>query len=146
MNQPPDKSQPTFLGRYIDLYRELCGGYPTLGNQEIEVLRRLVEEAPPSTEAPPESPVPYLNFVSDEPLEVIEANECQHHVLDLSTSRFRRLFNELHKLKRSVPSAIGTSIPKPDAAVATGAKSVQLSYFKDGEREKALEAFKRWLA
>jgi hypothetical protein len=37
-------------------------------------------------------------------------------------------------------------IPKPDAAVAVGAKSVQLSYFTNGKREEALAAFVRWIA
>lgn len=43
-------------------------------------------------------PAPWTN-ASDEPLPVIEANECSHDPASLVTRRFRRLFNELHALK-----------------------------------------------
>lgn len=45
--------KPTHVGRYIDLYREICGTTPILNNQEAEVIRRLVEDAP-APEAQPQ--------------------------------------------------------------------------------------------
>ena len=37
--------KPTAVGRYIDLYRELCGTTPLLNNQECEVITRLVVDS-----------------------------------------------------------------------------------------------------
>lgn len=41
----------------------------------------------------------YEDFVSDEPLEIIEGNECSYHKQELATQRFRRVFNEYHAAK-----------------------------------------------
>jgi hypothetical protein len=41
---------------------------------------------------------PYRDFVSDEPLHVIESNECNWDG-NLTTRRMRRVFNELHALQ-----------------------------------------------
>lgn len=57
------------------------------------------------TRITPDATLPYYDYVSDEPLEIIEANECSHHEMELSTKRFRRVFNEIHKLRRTLQSA-----------------------------------------
>lgn len=50
------------------------------------------------------SPTPkYHDFVSDEPLNIIEANECSTSDLNsLATKRFRRAFNEIERLEREL--------------------------------------------
>lgn len=45
--------------------------------------------------------VKYQSFVSDQPLDVIRANECESELSSLSTSRFRRLWNEIEDLRES---------------------------------------------
>lgn len=52
----------------------------------------------------------YKDFVSDEPLDVIRANECQHPRVDsVATTRFRRLFNEIEKLQAEVERLSGSA-------------------------------------
>jgi len=41
----------------------------------------------------------YVDFVSDEPLDSIRANECEYRLHELSTQRFRRLWNEIEVLR-----------------------------------------------
>lgn len=40
----------------------------------------------------------YRDFVSDEPLDVIRANECENDVGSLVTKRFRTLYNAVEAL------------------------------------------------
>src|SRR3972149_2234923 len=40
----------------------------------------------------------YTDFVSDEPLDIIQANECEAQP-GLATNRFRRLWNEIERLR-----------------------------------------------
>ena len=41
----------------------------------------------------------YTSDVSDEPLSVIQANECEYRLSTLATRRFRRVFNEIESLR-----------------------------------------------
>lgn len=41
----------------------------------------------------------YDDFVSDEPLDIIRANECESDLPSLCTKRFRRLWNEILTLR-----------------------------------------------
>jgi hypothetical protein len=43
----------------------------------------------------------FYSTISNEPLNVIEANECDAYP-DIATKRFRRLFNELRNAQQSV--------------------------------------------
>lgn len=53
---------------------------------------------------------PYYDFVSEEPLDIIEANECSTNDLSLlATRRFRRVFNELYRLRRELAGVRSTS-------------------------------------
>jgi cell division protein FtsL len=38
----------------------------------------------------------YVDYVSNEPLDIIEANECAYRTWQLTTQRFRAVFNALH--------------------------------------------------
>ena len=49
----------------------------------------------------------YETFVSDEDLSTIECNECDHRVDSLTTKRFRRLFNEIERLRGQTTEMIG---------------------------------------
>lgn len=44
-------------------------------------------------------PVIYTDFVSEEPLDVIRANECEYNVQGLVTKRFRAFWNEIERLR-----------------------------------------------
>jgi hypothetical protein len=53
----------------------------------------------------------YTDFVSDEPLEIIRANECESQVGSLSTKRFRRLWNEIVDLRAQLAERDASPIP-----------------------------------
>jgi len=64
--------------------------------------------------------VKYDSFgVSDEPLEIIRANECEYDPGSLSTRRFRRLWNEIVDLRAELKTANDKSAvtPKDDGAL-----------------------------
>lgn len=50
---------------------------------------------------PNESHTPWTG-ASDERLDIIESNECSYHPAELSTKRFRRVFNEYHAMATRV--------------------------------------------
>lgn len=72
---------------------------PTTGVNYITTVGKA--DTPPA-ERSKDATLPYWDFVSDEPLGIIEANECSHHETSLSVQRFRRAFNEIHKLRREL--------------------------------------------
>lgn len=61
MNRSTKKAQPTAVGEYIDLYREICGTTPLLNGQECAVIERLaawaVAEAAAKSAGPDRSSV-----------------------------------------------------------------------------------------
>lgn len=61
-------------------------------------------------------PIIYTDAVSDEPLEIIRANECESHVGSLGTKRFRALWNEIERLRAALatqPAQAQQSEPIP---------------------------------
>ena len=52
----------------------------------------------------------YTESVSNEPLEIIQVNECNYHLgTSLCTQRFRRLFNEIVDLREQLDAARRTT-------------------------------------
>ena len=51
----------------------------------------------------------YETFVSDEPLSIIRANECETDLTSLCTMRYRRLWNEIVDLRAKLAEA--TALP-----------------------------------
>lgn len=49
---------------------------------------------------------------SIEPLDVIEADECAQHELDLTARRFRRLFNEIEILRAALSAVTANEEPE----------------------------------
>lgn len=74
------------------------------------------EELDPAWQTPRKS-ITYTDFVSDEPLEIIRANECEYDPTTLSTKRFRALWNEIERLRALSHAALPSEVEGLRAAL-----------------------------